>query len=171
MIKHEGNFPIFTVEITKFTVSGVDLVKLQEEILLTQERVSQDPTTPLFEDTIFKPAPFSESAKLLNQFEQVLSEGNLKIIEIWSQIHYPRESTNLHNHAGFGFTHAFVYYVSAPEGAGLLVFEFENGAKYTIKPKINDMYVFPAWVKHKVCKNMSNAIRISISGNLSPIQN
>lgn len=168
MIQHLGNFPIMLVEASKFIVEGFSKELLMEEVLASQDRLSPDPTLALFEDTVFRPSPWQEGARLLSEIDGIARMSGLRIMETWSQVHQPLESTGLHHHLGGGASHAFVYYVSVPEGAGMLTFEFEGGATHTIKPTEGELYVFPSWAKHKVSKNLSSSVRISISGNLIP---
>jgi hypothetical protein len=123
----------------------------------------------LFEDTVFDPKPGSHGHSLIEAISVVANNNGLKIAEKWSQIHHPRESTSLHDHAANFNAAAFVYYVSVPPGAGDLVFQFESGFCSVVKPITGHLVLFPAWCKHKVSKNMSQDIRISVSGNLTRI--
>ena len=119
-----------------------------------------------FEDTVFNPQPESEGRKLLDLLSIKFTQYNLRIAEQWSHIHQPLESTGLHHHRNDVTIYGFVYYVCVPANAGLLTFEFENGALTTIAPAEKELYMFPAWARHKVSKNLSREVRISVSGNL-----
>ena len=166
MIDYLGDVTLFHIAAHKFTVRGVDNVKLMDEILASQQRMSTDPTLPLFEDTVFNPPPESEGRKLLDLLSVKFTQYNLRIAEQWSQIHQPLESTGLHHHNNNVNIYGFVYYVRVPANAGLLTFEFEDGTQTTLGPVAGDLYMFPAWAKHKVSKNLSKEIRISVAGNL-----
>lgn len=87
-----------------------------------------------------------------------------------------------HNHANAIL--ASVYYISAPPGAGSLVFHdprsqafFANHydcfqgkilgrQKLGIKPDSGSLYIFPAWLMHEVEQNKSRDLRISIPINI-----
>lgn len=166
MFSFKGDITLFHVSAHKFVVHGIDNVKLADEILKTQQRISNNPITTLFEDTVFDPQPESEGRRLLDLLAVKFTQYNLVINDQWSHIHQPLESTDLHNHQPHINLFAFVYYVQVPTNAGILAFEFENGALATIHPVVGELYMFPAWVKHKVSKNLSSGIRISVSGNL-----
>jgi Putative 2OG-Fe(II) oxygenase len=166
MIDYQGDITLFHVSAHKFMVQGIDNIKLADEILKCQQRLSDNPVVPLFEDTIFDPEPESEGRGLLDLLAVKFSQHNLAIAQQWSQIHQPLESTGLHNHHSQNNLYAFVYYVRVPVNAGMLSFQFENDALTTIHPVGGELYMFPAWVKHKVSKNLSNEIRISVAGNL-----
>jgi hypothetical protein len=169
VISYVGDVPLFYVAAQKFKVDGIDNKALADEVLASQERMTNDPTIPLYEDTVFDPEPASEGAKLLEIVTAKAAQYGMRVAEQWSQIHQPLESTGLHHHLNGVNVYGFVYYVRVPANAGMLTFEFESGASTTIAPAEKELYIFPAWAKHKVSKNMSGSIRISISGNLSPM--
>lgn len=154
---------LFNITCNFFTGFNVNNDLLASEVVEQQTRVSYDVNSCLFEDTIFKPKTSSEGEKFLNQIKSFFDQSNLTMDSYWSQIHQPLESTNLHHHGDYDI--AFVYYVKVPEKSGNLIFELER-LTHHITPKVGEMIIFPAWIKHKVTKNMSNDIRISISGNL-----
>lgn len=166
MVEHRGEITLQRVTAQEFFIGGVDNELLAEEILAKQVRLSYDPTIPLFEDTVFVPGPDTEGAKLLEVLKICFAQHKLKIAGYWSQIHQPLESTGLHHHNNSVNLYAFVYYVCVPSNAGLLTFQFEDDTQTTITPRAGFMYIFPSWVKHKVSKNLSSQIRISVAGNL-----
>ena len=62
---------------------------------------------------------------------------------------------------------SWVYYVSTPERCGELVFHLHDLLPPgVIKPVEGMLVMFPSYLDHKVTKNLSRDIRISISGNL-----
>lgn len=160
-----GSIPLLQVFAHSYFLPQIDNTRLAEEVLLNQVRVSDDPSSPLFEDTVFNPQVGSVGATLLQEVSKIAGASNLRLADQWSHIHYPRESTSLHTHLGGGNIAAFVYYVAVPEHAGQLIFEFDCGLA-NIAPKQGMLYIFPAWAKHRVTRNMSDKFRISISGNL-----
>lgn len=146
-------------------IENIDNSVLAEQVLAQQNRLSHDARLSLFEDTEFVPEVETEGYRFISELKILFAGRGLQIQTIWSQMHRPLESTSLHNHEGGNAIAAFVYYVAVPPGAGVLCFEFEGGMA-TIAPQIGHLYMFPAWAKHKVTKNMGSDIRISISGNL-----
>jgi hypothetical protein len=160
-----GSICLYEVFAEHWLVENVDNNLLATQVMAQQNRLSNDPRYALFEDTAFSPEVNTEGYKLLTELGAMFTGKGFTIQTIWSQIHRPLESTSLHNHEGNGAAAAFVYYVAVPPGAGVLCFEFEGGMS-SITPQVGHLYMFPAWAKHKVAKNMGSDVRISISGNL-----
>ena len=144
--------------------------KLSEEILSLNKRLNTNPVSTSFEDTEFKVLPNSESETFQDILIQILQEKNLKLIDIWSHIHKPLESTNTHFHKSYSpFDFSFVYYVKVPINSGVFVIDFTliSGFRKPILPIEGNLLIFPSWLPHMVTKNLSNDTRISISGNIS----
>jgi hypothetical protein len=157
---------LFNILLNCFEITGIDNLALANEVLSNQKRLSDNKNTSLYEDTVFNVDSGEQSSRLLKAIQTLTHQSNLNIKEVWSQIHYPKESTGLHNHGHFQM--AFVYYVSVPSGSGDLVFSLENGLLLKeVTPVEGRLLVFPGWVNHKVSKNTGDKIRISISGNLA----
>ena len=149
--------------VDRYKLTNVNKYKLIEEIFLDKdERLSDDVNTSLFEDTVWNLR--EEGQKVIDQVNEAVKDIGMEAKEYWSLIHQPLESTNTHNHPESEL--AFVYYLKASPKAGNLVFEFENGSGYSIPPVEGDLLIFPAWCKHKVTKNLSEDIRISLAGNI-----
>ena len=63
---------------------------------------------------------------------------------------------------------SFVYYVTYPKGSGNLIFDFDVLSKRvckSIEPKVGQLILFPTYIPHYTTRNVSDEIRISISGN------
>jgi len=63
---------------------------------------------------------------------------------------------------------SFVYYVTYPKGSGNLIFDFDVLGKRvckSIEPKVGQLILFPTYIPHYTTRNVSDEIRISISGN------
>lgn len=164
-INKTGEESLFYVPINYFEITGVDNVVLAKEVLSNQKTVSENKNLTLYEDTVFSMDNGEQSARLLKAIQTLAQQSGLDIREVWSQIHYPRESTGLHHHCNFPM--AFVYYVSVPSGSGDLVFSLENSTLLKdITPIEGRLLIFPGWVNHRVSKNTGDKIRISIAGNL-----
>jgi hypothetical protein len=163
----EANFleaiTLFEVKAEVYKFEGIDNNLLKDEVLEQQTRMSNDPSFSFFEDTVFQPKPNGEGEKLIKKIDEFGINKGLIIKEYWSHIHQPLESAWLHHHKPYSLS--FVYYVSVPNNSGSIVFEFENEQYYTLTPTESVFILFPSWVKHKVTKNLSDSIRISIAGN------
>jgi len=164
-----GDTILFQANCKHFYVSGLDLNVLASEVLKNfdpKNRISNNKTTygPEHEDDYFE---FGEHTKqLIDCISAVADSMQMEIVNrIWSQVHHPFESCNLHDHIGLADM-GFVFYVKVPTGAGRLYFDFGSAGVSTVEPIENMLVVFPAYLKHGVTKNLSNDLRISIAGDL-----
>jgi hypothetical protein len=172
--ENAGVFPMFTVNIERGRIAGIDNEKLAAELVVNSVRVVNDPTHTQFEDTLFDTeAP--ETAKLLAQIQKMAGERGYVDIGSWSQVHQPLESTDWHVHrdGGTPIELSWVYYVKTPEGAGSIVFSLDlhdqRAPTAAISPKAGEYIIFPSYLWHKVTKNLSSDTRIAIAGNFVPI--
>ena len=112
------------------------------------------------------------------------------LTSLWINHQKRNEFNPPHDHDG---KLSFVTYLSIPEklkkenkkytgkscGPGCIQFIYGNGPRdcvtiYSIFPEENDMFIFPAWLKHWVAPFKSNVTRISVSGNVhdsAPLNN
>lgn len=165
-LNYLGPAPLFQIQADQYSVNGIDNDELALEVLANQTRMVNNPHVPGFEDTVFNANSGRQSKLLLEAIDGLVKGHGLKIVETWSHIHQPRESTGLHDHVSVVNEFAFVYYVKVPEGSGDLVFLLEDTAVAAITPNEGKLLFFPSWLKHRVAKNMGNETRISVSGNL-----
>lgn len=154
---------LFDISATRVFFGGFDNTSLAKQVLEAHRRLSDDPNSCLFEDTVFDPEQGSVGYNFILTLKEYFKNNGLEVVEYWSQIHRPLESTSTHHHGKFD--KAFVYYVKVPKGAGDIVFEIED-INRALTPQEGTMLLFPGWLKHKVSKNMGSDIRISIAGNL-----
>ena len=101
---------------------------------------------------------------------------------LWINYQKANEFNPPHDHDG---KLSFVTYLSIPEelkkenadyagkscGPGGIQFIYGNGPRDCITymsfmPEENDMFIFPAWLKHWVAPFKSDCVRISVSGNI-----
>lgn len=157
---------LFDISIFRTSFGDFDNNTIASQVINSGKRLSDDPNSCLFEDTVFNPEQGSPGYNLIVALRDYFQDGGFDVMEYWSQIHRPLESTNTHHHGDYEM--AFVYYVKVPEGSGDIVFEVEHLNK-SLQPEERDLIVFPGWLKHRVSKNMSNDIRVSIAGNLKRI--
>ena len=105
------------------------------------------------------------------------------IREMWINYMKKNEFNPPHDHSD---TLSFVIYLTIPEeikkeqeeykgkssGPGGISFLYGEGTRQAITyqaimPKVKDMWIFPAWVKHYVAPFSSDVTRISIAGNIT----
>ena len=109
---------------------------------------------------------------------------------LWINYQKANDFNPPHDHDG---KLSFVTYLQIPEelkkenaaytgkscGPGGIQFIYGNGPRdcitiYSIFPEENDMFIFPAWLKHWVAPYRSDVTRISVSGNVhdsAPLNN
>ena len=156
--------------INLFQVS-IDYKKMSDEILSSDlTRMTDNPTSTFSEDSYFHTPPGSESERFQNIIVNFFKENNYKVLHTWAHVHRPLESTHLHFHGDDTKQLSFVYYAKVNEKSGKLVFNLEKFYHQMFSPKIGNLLVFPSWLPHYVTKNLSNETRISISGNVYPIE-
>lgn len=162
---------LFNITATLLDIEDIDNSKLVSEILTNPIRRTADPDSTLYEDTILNIPYGSESKKLIDKMNQLAKSNSLNLSAFWSQIHQPLESTDLHHHGLVD--HSWVYYVKVPPESGNLIFILDDKdnrcPQYTFKPKEGQCIIFPSYIRHRVSKNMSNDIRISVAGDFSCI--
>jgi uncharacterized protein (TIGR02466 family) len=140
-----------------------------------------------------------ELAQCLGVYDQAFEQYTNKKYEkkpeyvlsaLWINYQEPNEFNPPHDHDG---KLSFVTYLSIPEelkkenseyigkscGPGGIQFIYGNGPRdcvtyMSFMPEENDMFIFPAWLKHWVAPYKSNVTRISVSGNVhdsAPLNN
>ncbi len=169
------DYPIlFHIEAEKYFLDDINNKVLAEEILETRVLLDTSPGSTLSEDTVWNIK--DEGSKLVEQINVLLKRRNLQIITQWAHIHEPNASSDLHTHPGSDFS--FVYYVTVPKSAGKIIFilndgPIENGMlqnlNTSIEPEEGVLLLFPSYMYHKVTRNLSKELRISVSGNTGPI--
>ena len=102
---------------------------------------------------------------------------------MWFNINYYKDYNDTHSHPFNKL--AGVFYVSCPKNSGRIVFKNPsqmdayykvhdqgkfteyNSASWFVPAEENMLYIFPAWLYHKVEPNLSKQPRISFSFNVS----
>ena len=160
---------LFNITANLLELDDIDNIKLASEILANPIRRTEDPDSTLFEDTILNAPDGSEAKNLIDKMSQLAQLNSLKLSAYWSQIHQPLESTDLHHHGLVD--HSWVYYVKVPPGSGNLIFVLDDKdnrcPQCTFTPKEGQCIIFPSYIRHRVSKNMSNDVRISVAGDFS----
>lgn len=156
---------LYSIDAKYIQLSDIDNNKLFEESSQTwHKRLHYDNTQSMYEDTEFNYEGV-ESKKLIDKIQNATG---MSVYNIWTHKHEHNESTQIHNHWAKEHDFSFVYYVRVPDNAGKIVFQLNKHCNQSwFEPKESMLYVFPNWLDHYVTKNLSNEIRLSISGNLT----
>ena len=113
-------YNLITINFCCNDIKNINNNSLKDTILKYSKRMSEDITDTRFEDFTFPSTP--ELELLINKIkEDYFKKFNkkIKLLDYWSQIHLPNESTNLHNHINDSNINdspdiSGVYYVSIP---------------------------------------------------------
>jgi hypothetical protein len=176
MIKKIGEVSLFNITCEKYFLEDIDNKILSEEVLEFENKEDKlEPNnifSPGYEINKFNIKQNSQGEKLIKTINTIYQKENLHCVGYWSQIHQPLESSNTHTHTSlptdrFLNIKSFVYYAKVPEKSGSICFVIDGIGYSPIDVFENLLLVFPSNIPHKVTKNMSNDIRISVSGNLS----
>jgi hypothetical protein len=89
-----------------------------------------------------------------------IPSSKFDIIDVWTNINYPKGSNRKHFHVGADIAGCFYLYVPANSGE----IEFESGEKFL--PESGDVYWWDARLPHWVHENTSEENRISIAFNI-----
>lgn len=162
-------YTLFSISAEVLTLNDIDNGLLSQEILSNMTRRTLDKNSTMYEDTVLATPIGSEASKLITQMTDIAAKKGLMMSSFWSQVHQPLESTDLHHH---GFVeYSWVYYVKVPEDAGNLIFVLDDKdhrcPQHVFTPKEGNVIIFPSYIRHRVSKNMSNDIRISVAGDFS----
>jgi uncharacterized protein (TIGR02466 family) len=137
-----------------------------------------------------------ENIKLLNEtytmlinhlenylFEDTIGKFEIELMNFWINENYKNSYNIPHVHPGCNF--AGVFYLKTNLNCGNI--EFYNGNQildfnteygklfpnssdfysvYSLLPRDNDLIIFPSYLRHGVCENLSDEPRVSISFNL-----
>jgi|TARA_E500000178_G_scaffold322140_1_gene346685 uncharacterized protein (TIGR02466 family) len=153
-----------------------------------KSRQRSNPTGYQSEDVRNKPQVKS-LIKDINKYSkiyltEVLSSNDTPHLNhMWFNINYYKDYNDTHSHPFNKL--AGVFYVSCPKNCGQIVFKNPtqmdayyrvedqgkfteyNSASWSVPPEENMLYIFPAWLYHKVEPNLSKQSRISFSFNVS----
>ena len=119
---------------------------------------------------------FPETEACLNLIAQVdkVIQNNInpyfKNFNQWAHILDPNESTMIHTHDNVGAPPhlSWVYYSKTEPNCGNIVWQTTIHNKFISMeetPAVGKLIIFPNWMPHFTKKNISDEIRISISGN------
>ena len=163
---------LFSVDIIEGQVDA-DFDKL-EKLLLDNysNKWCADPTNTRYEDSYCPSSPIVDDIfdQIYNDLSKVINEEVI-ISNYWGHIHEKNMSTSAHCHRGS--LAAGVVYITAPSGAGSIVFRSnldiadKNKFIKSFPPVRGHYYIFPGYLEHYVTRNNSEKMRVSLSFNLS----
>lgn len=167
--KFLGEIPRWELKTPTFILPEIDNKALKEQILESTRRVSDDPASTFFEDYEIVLEKCPEAVKLLDGVEEIAAQYSpgLELVEFWGQLHQQGESCNTHHH--YPAKLSWCYYVSMPPKAGKFYFIINDTASVMseVDPVEGMLMFFPGWISHKVTRNLSEDLRISIAGNFA----
>jgi len=158
-------------------LKGIDNDKINEDVLARKSmKLDDTPGNTLQEDSYY---PETEACnKLIEEVDKVIQKNvnsYFNTYNKWAHILQPNESTMIHTHDSPGAPPhiSWVYYSKTEPNCGNIVWQTTIHNKMVTmeeNPSVGTLIIFPNWVPHFTKKNISNDIRISISGNAKPDQ-
>lgn len=156
-------------------LEGIDNDQINEDVLARKSmKLDDTPGNTFQEDSYY---PETEACnKLIEEVDKVIQKNvnsYFKSYNKWAHILEPNESTMIHTHDSLGAPPhiSWVYYSKTQPNCGNIVWQTTIHNKMVTmeeNPSVGTLILFPNWVPHFTKKNISNDIRISISGNAKP---
>ena len=167
--------PLLLVGRYTTTLQGIDNEQINEDVLRRKDmKLDDDPGNTFAEDSFY---PETEACnKLIEEVNKVIHREIHPLFNTynqWAHILQPNESTMMHTHDTPGLPPhlSWVYYSKTDPKCGNIVWQTTIHTKQVSMeevPKVGTLIIFPNWMPHFTKKNISNDIRISISGNAKP---
>ena len=164
--------PIFMCGRYVKDLTGIDNEQINEDVLKRKTLKLDDTEGNTFAEVSFYPE--TEACNhLLKEVDKVIqNEVNqyFKTYNQWAHILEPNESTMIHTHDNPGMpSHlSWVYYSKTEPNCGNIVWQTTIHNRFVSMeetPEVGKLIIFPNWMPHFTKKNISDDIRISISGN------
>lgn len=153
-------------------LKGIDNEQINEDVLRRKDmKLDDDPGNTFAEDSFY---PETEACnKLIQEVDKVIENEICQYFRTynkWAHILEPNESTMIHTHDSLGLPPhlSWVYYSKTEPNCGNIVWQTTIHNKMISMeetPEVGKLIVFPNWMPHFTKKNISDDIRISISGN------
>ena len=169
--------PILLVGRYTTTLKGIDNEQINEDVLKRKDmKLDDDPGNTFAEDSFY---PETEACNhLLKEVDKVIQKEIHPLFSTynqWAHILQPNESTMIHTHDSVGLPPhlSWVYYSKTNPKCGNIVWQTTIHTKtvtWEAEPKVGTLIIFPNWMPHFTKKNISDDIRISISGNAKPLE-
>ena len=164
--------PIFMCGRFTTQLSNIDNDQINEDVLLRKNMKLDDTVGNTFtEDSYY---PETEACdKLIKEVDKIIQEKinpHFTTYNKWAHILEPNESTMIHTHdvSMEPPRLSWVYYSKTEPNCGNIVWQTTIHTKFITMeetPKVGTLIIFPNWMPHFTKKNISDDIRISISGN------
>ena len=153
-------------------LTGIDNEQINEDVLKRKTLKLDDTEGNTFAEDSFYPET-EACSHLLKEVDKVIrNEVNqyFKTYNQWAHILEPNESTMIHTHDNPGMpSHlSWVYYSKTEPNCGNIVWQTTIHNRFVSMeepPAVGKLIIFPNWMPHFTKKNISDDIRISISGN------
>jgi len=153
-------------------LKGIDNEQINEDVLKRKSMKLDDSEGNTFAEDSFYPET-EACNKLIQEVDNVIqNEVNqyFRTYNQWAHILEPNESTMIHTHDSPGMpAHlSWVYYSKTEPNCGNIVWQTTIHNRFITMeetPAVGRLIVFPNWLPHFTKKNISDDIRISISGN------
>ena len=157
-------------------LEGIDNEQINKDVLARKSMKLDDTPGNTFQEDSYYPET-EACTKLLQEVDKVIQENvnsRFKTYNQWAHILEPNESTMIHTHDSPGLPPhiSWVYYSKTEKNCGNIVWQTTIHNKFISmeeNPSVGTLILFPNWMPHFTKKNISNDIRISISGNAKPI--
>ena len=122
----------------------------------------------------------NNAANIYHGHVQFKKTYNQKIDNIWININQKGHSNEFHNHPYSIFSGAFYLRGNSPivfrhpfsdittyfwDDSIIEEWTWANSGRWSIEPEPNMLFIFPAWIEHKVLANKEDTDRISLSFN------
>lgn len=164
--------PIFMCGRYVKDLTGIDNEQINEDVLKRKTLKLDDTEGNTFAEDSFYPET-EACSHLLKEVDKVIrNEVNqyFKTYNQWAHILEPNESTMIHTHDNPGMpSHlSWVYYSKTEPNCGNIVWQTTIHNRFVSMeetPEVGKLIIFPNWMPHFTKKNISDDIRISISGN------
>ena len=164
--------PIFMCGRYVKDLTGIDNEQINEDVLKRKTLKLDDTEGNTFAEDSFYPET-EACSHLLKEVDKVIrNEVNqyFKTYNQWAHILEPNESTMIHTHDNPGMpSHlSWVYYSKTEPNCGNIVWQTTIHNRFVSMeetPAVGKLIIYPNWMPHFTKKNISDDIRISISGN------
>ena len=164
--------PIFMCGRYVKDLTGIDNEQINEDVLKRKTLKLDDTEGNTFAEDSFYPET-EACSHLLKEVDKVIQNEVNQYFKTYNQCAHilePNESTMIHTHDNPGMpSHlSWVYYSKTEPNCGNIVWQTTIHNRFVSMeetPEVGKLIIFPNWMPHFTKKNISDDIRISISGN------
>ena len=164
--------PIFMCGRFVKDLTGIDNEQINKDVIARKNMKLDDSEGNTFAEDSFYPETEACNKLIIEVDNVIQNEVNqyFTTYNKWAHILEPNESTMIHTHDSPGMPPhlSWVYYSKTEPNCGNIVWQTTIHNKFVSMeetPTVGKLIIFPNWMPHFTKKNISNDIRISISGN------